>query len=202
MTRQRIQTAGAQSVGFVSRFLPLWLAAGVASLLLTTGTFAYGAHLENNDHFCASCHTEPETTYVARTQHPAVDLASAHTGNNVKCIDCHSGAGLSGRLDAMALGTRDLGVYVGGHYPQPAVQTRPIPDANCLKCHQDVLRKNTFDNHFHVLLPRWQAVAPQASAACVDCHTSHTTDGERQIAWLNKPRTVAQCNACHRIAGD
>ena len=36
--------------------------------------------LENQDSFCATCHTEPELTYVARShQDKKVDLASYHT---------------------------------------------------------------------------------------------------------------------------
>jgi nitrate/TMAO reductase-like tetraheme cytochrome c subunit len=178
------------------------LAAGVVVLLLTASTFAYGAHLENNDRFCASCHTEPESTYVARARQSAVDLASAHKSKGVGCIDCHSGNGPGGRLDALKLGARDLDVYLRGNYPQPSVLTHPIPDANCLKCHQDVLQNRTFDNHFHLFLPRWQAVAPGTAATCVSCHTSHATDGESRLGWLNKSRTVAQCNACHRTAGE
>ena len=180
----------------------VWLAAGVAVLLLTASTFAYGAHLENNDRFCASCHTQPESTFVTRAQGSSLDLASAHSAKGVGCIACHSGDGAAGRLDAVLLGVRDLAAYVRSDYPQPAILTHPIADVNCLKCHQEVLQNRTFDNHFHLFLPQWQAVAPQTAASCVACHTSHATDGERQLGWLNKPRTVAQCDACHRIAGE
>ncbi|RME42992.1 MAG: hypothetical protein D6791_16545 [Chloroflexi bacterium] len=203
MDTQRTRRASRQSG--TRRFLRpslVWLAAGVAVLLLTASTFAYGAHLENNDHFCGSCHTEPEATYVSRAQQRMVDLASAHADKGVGCIDCHSGSGPGGRLDAIMLGARDLAAYVKGGYPQPAVLTHPISDANCLKCHQEVLRNRTFDNHFHFFLPRWRQVTPDIAASCVDCHTSHTTDGEGQLGWLNKQRTVAQCDACHRIAGE
>ncbi len=180
----------------------IWLMAGGLVLVLTTSSFAYSIHLENNDHFCASCHTEPESTYVTRAAQPAVDLASAHAAKHVGCIQCHSGSGPAGRLDAVMLGARDLTAYLRHHYPQPAVLTHPISDSHCLKCHADVLRDRSFNNHFHVLLPQWQNVAPGSAASCVSCHTAHTTDGERRLGWLNKARTIAQCDACHRIAGE
>ncbi|RMF33279.1 MAG: hypothetical protein D6759_07190 [Chloroflexi bacterium] len=191
----------AGALGIVRKPLA-WMMAGGLLLVFTASSFAYGVHLENNDHFCARCHTEPESTYVSRTEQPAVDLASAHAAKAVKCIQCHSGAGTEGRLRAMMLGARDLTAYLGHHYPQPATLTHPITDAHCLKCHQDVLRTRTFENHFHALLPQWHQVAPSSAATCVSCHTAHTTDGDPRLGWLNKARTVARCNACHRIAGE
>lgn len=179
-----------------------WLTVAVFSMLLVTSAFAYSAHLENNDQFCATCHTEPETTFVARTEHPAMDLASAHAAEHVSCIECHSGTGMGGRLNAMRLGARDLIAYLNGRYPQPATTTHPIADGNCLKCHQDVLQGRSFENHFHLLLPRWQALTGDTAASCVSCHTAHLTNGQKRIAWLNKEHTIARCNDCHLVMGD
>jgi len=171
-------------------------------LVFAASALAFGAHLENNDAFCASCHTQPETTFVERTTAPAVDLASAHTPEQVGCIHCHSGTGMPGRLSAMELGARDLAAYAGGSYPQPSKLKHPIPDENCLKCHDKISTGNNFENHFHILLPRWQKFDPQGAATCVSCHSAHTTDGMPSLNWLNKERTVAQCNNCHRVMGD
>ncbi len=198
--RTKQPTKAAQGHRWIGRSL-LWLIVGVL-LLLTASSLAYSAHLENNDQFCARCHTEPETTYVARAAQPAVDLASAHAAKHVTCIQCHSGSGPLGRLDAITLGARDLTMYLRHRYPQPAVLTHPIPDSYCLKCHSEVLRNRSFDNHFHALLPQWQNAIPGSAATCVSCHTAHTTDGEQKLAWLNKPRAVAQCDACHRLVGE
>ncbi|RME83723.1 MAG: hypothetical protein D6775_07390 [Caldilineae bacterium] len=178
--------------------------------LLTVGSAAYGAHLENNDTFCASCHTEPESTYVERVQtaatasEPVRDLAVFHAGQHqpVTCIECHSGAGIGGRIDALVLGARDLVAYARGNYPQPSPLTHPIADVNCVKCHEDYARNRSFDNHFHFFLPRWQQFAGDKAAACVDCHAAHKQDGLPGVAFLNEQRTVAQCNACHRVMGD
>ncbi len=161
-----------------------------------------GAQLENHDSFCASCHTEPESTYYQRsTQNSATDLASAHTAEGTRCIDCHSGQGVGGRVQAMRLGAKDAFQFVTRTYTQPAPQTRPIGDVNCLKCHSGISQGQDFNNHFHIFLPQWQNVDPRA-ATCVDCHRAHATDGEADIAFLNKAATLAVCEQCHRAAGE
>ncbi len=160
--------------------------------------------MENNDAFCASCHTEPESAYVARAQAAGnSDLASghAHLEQAVGCIECHSGAGVKGRGDALKLGIRDLAHYVAGNYPQPTSLTWAIPDENCTKCHADIFQSQGFDNHFHLFLPRWQESNPQVAASCVGCHSSHTQDANVQ-GFLNKQRAVEQCDNCHTTMGD
>lgn len=174
----------------------------VVVLLLAAGSGVEAAHLENRDSFCASCHSEPESTYVNRSVASApVDLASFHTAKGVRCIDCHSGKGLGGRISALTLGARDLTHYMTGNYTQPAPQTRPITDAQCTKCHEDVLSVQSFNNHFHELLPKWQELSPNA-ATCVSCHESHVTDGSSDVAFLNESRTTQVCQACHTFAGE
>src|SRR5574337_973368 len=122
----------------------------------------YAAQLEDHDAFCASCHTQGESTYYQRTQAAApVDMASAHAAKNVGCIQCHSGPGLTGRVGAMMVGASDLAAFVSGHYRNPAVTTVPLGDANCAKCHADVTTRRDFNNHFHVFLPQWQRLDPQ-----------------------------------------
>ena len=182
----------------------------LAPLLIGGSSVALGAHLENNDAFCASCHTEPESTYVQRISEtrnqsaPVKDLATFHAVSDgaTRCIDCHSGGGLSGRIDAMKLGARDLSSYMQGNYAQPAPLTQAVSNSHCTKCHATYADDRSFNNHFHFLLPRWQQFQGDQAASCVDCHSSHTQDGQVQIAFLNEDRTVAQCNACHRILGD
>ncbi len=72
---------------------------GVLILLAAGGGVALGLNLENNDAFCASCHTEPESRYFQQSQDTsAPTLASFHTQKDVRCIDCHSGSGPLGRL--------------------------------------------------------------------------------------------------------
>ena len=174
--------------------LPLTFFVGVAAT-----SVGVGVKEENNDAFCASCHTEPESTYVARAQTADnSDLAAghAHLKEAVRCIDCHSGAGIKGRANALTLGARDTVKYIGGNYPQPAQVNWPILDENCTKCHTNIYQSRQFNNHFHALLPRWQQSNPNIAASCVSCHSSHTQDSDLR-GFLNKQRVTAQCNNCH-----
>jgi hypothetical protein len=174
-------------------------------LLATVGTLLIAAHAEENDGMCAGCHTQPETTYVERAQAAApVDLASSHASlaqthpltPTGRCIDCHAGPGVSGRLSAMTVGVRDIVKWAAGTANQPGRISAPLPDENCLKCHAAVLAGGSFDNHPHRFLPRWQK-ADTTAATCAGCHSSHTTDGKQPIAFLNQERTVAECKRCH-----
>lgn len=172
----------------------------VAAAMLGGGGLV-AAHLEDDNAFCASCHTQPETTFFARTQAQLpVDLASAHATERVTCIACHSGAGVSGRVAAMSLGAHDLGAYLINDYHSPAAPTVRIDDANCLKCHGDLPAKAGFNNHFHRFLAQWQKLDAHA-ATCVDCHSAHATGGDSREAFLLRAPTVAVCQRCHNFAG-
>jgi predicted CXXCH cytochrome family protein len=165
---------------------------------------AVGASMEEKDSFCASCHTQPESTFYQRSLNAAsasatmVDLASAHTTKATKCIDCHSGGGITGRMEAFFVGGGDLIHFVTHTDIQPAPLLYPIQDGNCLKCHGATEATQDFNRHFHAFLPRWQAVDPNA-ARCVDCHTAHNTDGDPGIAFLNQDHTTAVCTRCHQV---
>lgn len=180
--------------------LAVFLGVGLA-LLLSAGGFTFAATQEQHDTFCASCHTQPESTFFQRSvAAQPVDLASAHKAKGINCIDCHSGAGIPGRLGAELLGARNAAALYTGTAVQPAPLTHPIGDVNCLKCHQDVTNSRSRNNHFHAFLSRWQAADANA-ATCVSCHGGHTTDGTAQLAYLNEPRTQAVCEACHSALG-
>lgn len=200
-------TAGKPGRSRSSRILIiLGVVAGALVLVLLAGggSILYAAHQEEDDRFCSSCHTEPETTYVARSEaSPATDLASFHhQSKQTRCIDCHSGVGNAGRLDTiMNLGVKDLVLYASGRAKQPAPLTEPIADANCLKCHADVPKTTSFQRHFHAFLARWQE-RDKTAATCVDCHSSHTTDGQAEIGFLQRERTVQVCDRCHRAVGE
>ncbi len=178
----------------------LLLAGGLIFVFIPSSVLV-GAQLENNDAFCASCHTEPETTYYHRTQGSDLsDLAAFHAGEGVRCIDCHSGEGMNGRLHAMTVGSQDLLKFVSRSYPQPAPLTHPIIDENCLKCHQTVVGNREFTNHYHVFMAKWHEL-DKNSGNCVDCHAGHATDVAPQQAFLNEQQTEATCDACHTFVG-
>jgi predicted CXXCH cytochrome family protein len=182
----------------------LWLLAIIPVVLVVLGvaTVATAMSFENHDNFCASCHSEPESTYFQRESAAPIDLASFHSTKQVNCIDCHSGQGLvPGRIDSFMLGTRDLLAWVTGTATQPARHTVPIGDVNCLKCHSNILQQQNMNNHFHIFLSRWQAVDKNA-ANCVSCHQSHITDGEAQLGFLNRTTTTNVCQSCHRVLAE
>jgi nitrate/TMAO reductase-like tetraheme cytochrome c subunit len=151
--------------------IPIVIPIVVAAVLLVLagGGFAFAATQEENNSFCASCHTQPESTFFQRFQAgTAVDLASSHMQlqTPVRCIDCHSGQGVTGRVSAMLVGAKNAAAWFSGTAVQPAPLTVAISDANCLKCHSAVTGQTDQNNHFHGFLSRWQAADPNA-ATCV-----------------------------------
>ncbi|MEZ4660844.1 MAG: NapC/NirT family cytochrome c [Caldilineaceae bacterium] len=201
------------------RFLFIWLFAGVVALgiLLGAGGLTYAANQEEHDPFCASCHTQPESTFVQRsTDAQPVDLASYHTGQNTRCIDCHSGQGVTGRLQAEFLGAHNLLAWYSNTAVQPAHMNEPLPDSHCLKCHAEVTQKGytpknlvsivyegrqrqgeAHNNHWHELMARWQSTSSSAGN-CTSCHFGHITDGNAASGFQTADTTRATCDACHR----
>ena len=156
---------------------------------------------ENHNSFCAACHTQDEDKFYQQSLVAPVDLASFHESKTAaRCIDCHTGPGITGRYGGLMAGATDLISYFSGHYPQPAKLEEPYPDANCLKCHADIAQKQEFNNHFHVFLSKWQAIDKNA-ATCVSCHVSHDATGSVKIGYLNEQTTTAVCQQCHSSAG-
>lgn len=171
------------------------------ALVATISGFVFAANQEAHDGFCASCHTQPESTYYQRSvAASAVDLASAHTVKATRCIDCHSGPGVSGRVQAELLGAHNALLYITRTAVQPARLTVPIGDENCLKCHQTAISQAGMSQHFHAFLARWQAADPNA-ATCVSCHSGHATDGTADSFFMNVPQVQPECDACHKALG-
>jgi predicted CXXCH cytochrome family protein len=170
--------------------------------LFSAGGFTFAATQEQHDSFCASCHTQPESTFYQRSTDPQpVDLAAVHKTKQVRCIDCHSGHGVAGRVQAELLGAHNALAFFSGTAVQPAKLTRPIGDDKCLKCHQNAMIAQDMNNHFHALLSSWQAADPNA-ASCVSCHSGHHSDGDKQIMFLNQAQTTQVCNSCHQVLGE
>ena len=147
---------------------PILLIAGIAAIavvLLSAGGFAFAASQESHDTFCASCHTQPESTFFQRsTAQTPSDLASFHTTKATACIDCHSGSGVSGRLAAEMMGARNAALWFTGTATQPAPLVFPISNDNCMKCHAQVASGSTSgggprgnfgpQGHYHRFLSR------------------------------------------------
>jgi nitrate/TMAO reductase-like tetraheme cytochrome c subunit len=189
----------------------LALAAAFGLILVSVGGFAFAASQEENDSFCASCHTQPETTFFQRSiAAAAVDLASAHHSNNTRCIDCHSGAGLLGRISAEMMGAQNAVKWYAGSATQPAPLLYPIGDENCVKCHSEVLTERHDSNsrtvnfgpkgHYHAFLAQWKE-ADKNAANCVSCHLGHVTGGGAQNEWVQPAAVQPVCEACHKMLG-
>jgi len=194
------------------RRFALWipLAALAAALLLALGGLAGVMRLEETDTFCGSCHTQPETTYLrrmeeARVSAAPVDSASSHQARRdasipTRCIDCHAGPGLFGRVMATFEGAGNALRYATGTLSQPAKLHGWLPDANCLKCHTAAVEDKEFegkDNHFHYFLARWRVASPAIASPCTECHLGHndTVDPARQFLAVQKMQLI--CDRCH-----
>ncbi len=194
---------------------------GIGVILAASG-FTFAASQETHDPFCASCHTQPESTFVQRSTAQPVDLASFHTTQKTRCIDCHSGSGLFGRMQAELLGARNATTWYMGIAAQPARLIFPIHDGNCLKCPQDVVqagfvpkanlpvpggegggfgggeREGGRMNHWHQFLARWQSADPNAGS-CTTCHAGHLTGSTVQAGFMDAPTISQTCDACHQV---
>jgi nitrate/TMAO reductase-like tetraheme cytochrome c subunit len=215
--------ANAQQPKNKKRFpiISVLVGAALLAVLLTAGGFAFAANQESHDPFCASCHSQPESTFFQRsTSAQPVDLASYHTTQKTLCINCHSGPGITGRLTAELIGARNALKWYTGTAIQPAVVTFPIGDQNCLKCHQNITQRGFTpietmtapgvggggrggegrggNGHWHQLLARWQA-ASSTAGTCLSCHPAHATDGNVQNGFLNDQEVQNTCDACHQI---
>ncbi len=107
---------------------------------------------------------------------------------------------MRGRVGSVSEGAGNAAAWIFGTARQPSVSTHALPDANCAQCHADFEKTSDFDLHAHRYLKDWQAKDPQA-ATCAGCHTSHTTDGNAAIGYLEQQRTLKQCQQCHVALG-
>ena len=173
----------------------------VGSVIVVIGGVGVSLALENQDAFCASCHTEPEATYYQHSTQPNPGtLAAFHTQKETTCIDCHSGGGVWGRSEGLTQGAQDLMAFLSGAYHRPAISLNPLSDVSCLKCHLDVSQSRpsgsrATNGHYHLFLPRWQAADPQA-AGCITCHAAHS-HGLDGLEFMNQGRVAQVCDACH-----
>ena len=180
--------------------VPIFIALMSIGVLTVSGV-GIALALENNDAFCAACHTQPETTYVQRaTQARASDLASFHTHAATRCIDCHSSAGALGRGQGLQQGARDLANYWRGSYHSPAITLNPLGDPACLQCHPKIYERpasagKAGTNHYHFYLPQWHQADANAPR-CAVCHAPHSTSLE-SLKFMNQGKVGQECEKCH-----
>lgn len=213
MRRKAAHPVKKQNPGKRFPWMVFWIVVAVVVVLTASG-FTFAATKESTDPFCGSCHTQPESTYLERsTAATAVDLASYHTPQKTRCIDCHSGEGVIGRISAEIMGAGNAFKWYTGTAIQPAPLNHPIRDGNCMKCHSQVAQQGYVPNnpalvqlgdsengHWHLLLGRWRLASSNA-AKCVDCHAGHATNGDARIFYLNDQQTTSVCDSCHQVLG-
>jgi nitrate/TMAO reductase-like tetraheme cytochrome c subunit len=99
----------------------LAILAVVAGLVVLVGGVAGTAYTSSST-FCTSCH-EMSTRYVSWTR---------STHNQVECMDCHSGVGIGGYINAKIGGARQAFQHYFGEIGDiHAVVEDPV----CMKCH-------------------------------------------------------------------
>lgn len=191
-------------VGLLAALLAVAVIAGTGSAVV----------LENNDQFCAACHTEPELTFVAhlseaRATDAAPTLAAFHgvpvgpfaqsPGTKAaRCIDCHSGPHPADRAATLVKAAGDTVEFVLGTAQQPARLDAPLPDANCTKCHEgDYRAEESFENHFHTLLTDPEA---PGDIRCAECHVSHQPASDIDQFTI-RSAVIPTCERCHEFMG-
>ena len=176
----------------------------VVGLVTLIGSVAYVSGLEQNDSFCASCHTEPETMFYNRflradaAQSATTLAAFHHYTKQVRCIDCHVGEGVLGRATVLTLAAWDALKYYSHTAQQPAQIVFDVQNEACSKCHAADIRKPGFENHYHNLYFDPQVSPPYL--ACVHCHVSHRV-GDERTAFQFRDAILPRCEYCHAQMG-
>jgi nitrate/TMAO reductase-like tetraheme cytochrome c subunit len=183
---------------------------------LGVGGFAAGAlitdRLEQDNRFCIACHApadasqdrgmkgnqiaklhqEKYNAFYARNG-KSISLAGSHNvKRQVKCIDCHIGAGSQDYLIIKAIAARDTAKYLVGRYREPEGLTYALGDRTCLKCHpdggQNLKNPKAFHNAPYHRDPR---------DACSDCHPSHAK-AAAETRFIQQALVKPICDACHQ----
>ena len=113
-----------------------------------------------------------------------------------RCIDCHGGAGMLGRVRVKALAAKDAFWYVVGHFEEPSGMRWPLWDEDCAKCHAsfDVRELQAGQSPRFHQLPVHNV---DLGVACVECHMSHDAGGNAGAHFVNAAWVRGQCARCH-----
>jgi nitrate/TMAO reductase-like tetraheme cytochrome c subunit len=118
-----------------------WMIAGVLAGLLVSGG---GRMIENQPRFCNSCH-EMNRPYQGW-------ISSGASKSHGNCMDCHSGKGIPGVLEAQARGLGQLAEhFLLSEKELAGPFIAHVPRAFCMKCH-DLQLARTAKAHlpFHI----------------------------------------------------
>ncbi len=194
----------------------------IASMALISAVTV--SQVEENNAFCAACHTPLEVLYVEQaaqaTPEDSPNLAAYHyavtaRGNPgdepiVNCVACHRGDNsLQHRAVALALGAWNTAQWLMGDDGTGAAERRRfewLSNAGCVRCHGDVLRDRNFENHYHYYLPEFnndpivRANLAENALYCNACHVSHD-DIPQELDFLADEIVFPACKKCHVIWG-
>jgi hypothetical protein len=178
-----------------------WLGIGATVFIMViAASVAWVSYQEQDNRFCASCHTQPETEYFDRytravaTQF-ADDLASFHyRKKEVRCIDCHVGEGVEGRTQVVVMAGWNTFKHYTGLQQQPAKIVIPLQNEACAKCHDIELHKAGFENHFHNKYFDPKENPP--FIRCTDCHLTHRP-GDERTRFQFRDAILPKCEYCH-----
>jgi hypothetical protein len=170
--------------------------------------------LEQDNDFCNACHLDgpdggtPLHLEVRRgfDARPALSLAAAHAEAGVsdrhgsdaafRCIDCHGGTSIPGRVRVKALAAKDAFWYVVGDFAEPDGMRWPLWDEDCRKCHAEYAGQS------------WDGFGPEPFHArsvhnvklgigCVECHFVHEAGGDPAAHFVDAAAVRVQCARCH-----
>jgi hypothetical protein len=190
---------------------PTWALVALAALLVAAPTgFVVSDRIEADNDFCTACHLSPGVPLHREIRRdfdaaPAESLAAAHARAGVdedgakrefRCIDCHGGTSLHGRLRVKAIAARDAFWYVIGRFEEPTSMRHPLWDEDCSKCHARFDESEPAEWE----TPRFHQLAvhnAELGVACVECHLSHEPGGDPELDFIAVAHTRAQCARCH-----
>jgi predicted CXXCH cytochrome family protein len=188
----------------------LWSAGALAGLAALTATAFAGLIVKERDNrFCFSCHLH-EQKFKRFTSVPFTDLTGPHHAERVRCIDCHGGADPVMRLRVWSLAALDTGKFLLGRYHEPDHMRLQLRSKECTQCHTPIVKhapaltaeqeealEGRAGNAYHQIRSHDAVRIP-----CVQCHTSHTTDGDPKAQFIARKRVEPICRKCHPTLGE
>ena len=185
------------------------LAAAMLAASLGAAGWAVSDSLEQDNDFCNACHVSKETPLHREIRRdfdarPAASLAGAHAvagaahrdDGALRCIDCHGGTSLAGRVRVKALAAKDAFFYLGGRFEEPRAMRWPLWDEDCRKCHASFAERSPESGRspgFHELAVHNAGLG----VGCVECHRVHASGGDPDVNFLDTGAVRAQCARCH-----
>jgi len=187
-----------------------WSAIALTGLaVITSIAFAGLIATERDNRFCFSCHLH-EAKFTRFTSVPFTDLRGPHHAGRVRCIACHGGADMVMRLRVWSLAALDTGKFLVGSYREPDHMKLQLRPKECTQCHTPILKRQPAltpeqeealegraGNAYHAIRPH-----DAVRTTCVQCHTSHTTDGDPKAQFIARKRVEPICRECHKTLGE